>query len=87
MNKQAGAIVIWIVFAMGTTMAAYAVETSKPLQGSNLPKVQEGSNAACEGGSPCRVVTGQALKIDGKAHVVKDQSMLTPKLSIKAEPK
>ena len=86
MNKQAGAIVVSILFAVGTAAASYAAGASEPLQGSDTDlrgpttagpdrlKVKEGATATPEGGTPRSVVTGELLKIDGKDYVVKDQS-------------
>lgn len=88
MNKQAGAIVVSILFAVGTAGASYAADTTRPMKGSDpgaaeaakpmTPsdpmKVREGSNVTPQGGAPDRVVTGELLKIDGKNYVVKDQS-------------
>ena len=80
MNKQAGAIVVSILFAAGTAVAAYAADASPPVQDSKTPivkegaKVKEGATAAPEGGAVRTVVTGEVLKIDGKDYLVKDQS-------------
>ena len=74
MNKQAGAIVVSILFAAGTAVAAYAADASAPVQGSKSPIVKEGANATPEGGTARSVVTGEVLKIDGKDYLVKDQS-------------
>ena len=74
MNTQAGAIVISILFAVGTAGASYAADTTGPLQGSDPLKVREGVNASPEGGMPPEVVTGELLTIDGKNYIVKDRS-------------
>ena len=74
MNKQVGAIVVSILFAVGTAAVSYAADTSEPLQGSTPPEVKEGANAAPEGGTPRSMLTGELLKIDGTDYVVKDQS-------------
>jgi uncharacterized protein YdeI (BOF family) len=42
MNKQVGAIVVSILFAVGTAVAAYAADTTDPMKGSDPKKVQEG---------------------------------------------
>ena len=42
MNKQAGAIVVSILFAVGTAGAAYAADTTDPMKGSDPKKAQEG---------------------------------------------
>jgi uncharacterized protein YdeI (BOF family) len=74
MKKQVGAIVVSILFAVGTAVAAYAAaEPSAPVQGSKAPIVKEGAKATPEGGART-VVTGELLKIDGKDYLVKDQS-------------
>jgi hypothetical protein len=74
MNKQAGAIVVSILFAVVTAGASYAAETTGPLKPSDPMKVPEGSNVAPDGGTPRSVVTGELLKINGQYYVVKDQS-------------
>jgi hypothetical protein len=48
MNKQAGAIVVSILFAMGMTATSYAAAPSEPLHASNPSKVKEGTNAVPE---------------------------------------
>ena len=74
MNKQAGAIVVSILFAVGTAGASYAAGGSHP-QGSNVVKVGlEGANAAPAGGFLPKMVTGELTKIDGNAYTVKDKS-------------
>ena len=85
MKKQA-AIVVSILFAVGTAAVSYAADTTKPTKSSDAAeaakpmkpsdplKVKEGTNNAPEGGIPAEVVTGKLLKIDGKNYVVKDQS-------------
>jgi uncharacterized protein YdeI (BOF family) len=99
MKKQAGAIVVSILFAVGTAVAAYAADASPPVQGSKAPivkegaKVKEGATATPEGGAPHSVVTGELLKIDGKDYLVKDQSgkevkiQLDEKTLMNAQPK
>jgi hypothetical protein len=42
MNKQAGAIVVSILFVVGTAGASYAADTTDPMKGSDPKKVQEG---------------------------------------------
>ena len=42
MNKRAGAIVVAILFAVGTAGAAYAADTTDPMKGSDPKKAQEG---------------------------------------------
>ena len=42
MNKQAGAIVVSILFAVGMAAASYAADTTDPMKGSDPKKVQEG---------------------------------------------
>jgi len=74
MNKQVGAIVVSILFAVGTAVAAYAADASAPVQGSKAPIVKEGAQATPEAGASRSVVTGEVLKIDGKDYLVKDQS-------------
>jgi len=74
MNTQAGAIVIAMLFAVGTVGASYAADTTGPLPGSGPLKVIEGTNTAPQGGTPAPVVTGKLLKIDGKIYVVQDHS-------------
>jgi len=87
MNKQAGAIVISILFAVGTAAPSYAADARGPSKGSDPgageaakpkasdpKKVKEGGNVAPEGGIPPSVLTGELRKIDGKDYVVKDQS-------------
>ena len=74
MNKQAGAIVVSILFAVGTAGASYAAGASHP-QGSNVIKVGlEGANIAPAGGFLPEMVTGELTKIDGNAYTVKDKS-------------
>jgi outer membrane lipoprotein SlyB len=88
MNKQTGAIVVSILFAVGIAGCSSAPGTSEPgstpkvaadgatvtpSQGSN-PKVGEGSNVAPSSGIPPRLVTGELLKVDGINYTVKDQS-------------
>ena len=93
MNKQAGAIVVSILFAAGTAVAAYAADASPPVQDSKAPIVKEGAKATPEGGAPHSVVTGELLKIDGKDYLVKDQSgkevkiQLDEKTLMNAQPK
>ena len=82
MNKQAGAIAVSILFAMGTAAASYAADASAPVQGSHSPNLKEGANAASEGGTPRSVVTGELVKIDGKYYVVKDQSGKEPRIRL-----
>jgi hypothetical protein len=72
MNKQAGAIVVSILFAVCTAGASYAAGASEP-QGSNPAKVGEGSNVS-PASAPPRMVTGELLKIEGNNYTVKDQS-------------
>ena len=73
MNKQTGAIVFSILFAVGIAGFSYAADTSAP-QSSN-PKVGgEGANVAPSSGTPAGVVTGELLKIDGINYTMKDQS-------------
>ncbi len=74
MNKQAGAIVVSILFTVGTAGACYAADTVQPSQGSDSLKVREGANNVPEGGMPRNTITGELLKIDGKNYVVKDKS-------------
>ena len=88
MNKQAGAIVISIMFAVGTAAVSYATdakrpakgsdpgaaEAAKPMKPSDPKKVNEGGNVAPEGGISRSMLTGELLKIDGKDYVVRDQS-------------
>lgn len=74
MNKQAGAIVVSILFAVGTAAASYAADATKPMKDSDPLKVNEGANTAPQGGVPAEMVTGELLKIDGKNYVVKDKS-------------
>jgi hypothetical protein len=77
MNKQTGAIVFSILFAMG--IAGCAASTNDPpgtsgLQSSN-PKVGgEGANVAPSSGMPARTVTGELVKVDGINYTMKDQS-------------
>jgi hypothetical protein len=79
MNKQTGAIVFSILFAVGIAGFSYAAGASDPPgtsapQSSN-PKVGgEGANVAPSSGFPARVVTGELLKIDGINYTVKDLS-------------
>jgi hypothetical protein len=42
MNKQAGAIVVSILFAVGAAAATYAADTTDTMKGSDPKKVQEG---------------------------------------------
>jgi hypothetical protein len=73
MNTQVGAIVVSMLFAVGTAGASYAADTTSPMHGSDPLKVMEGTNTAPQGGMPPPVVTGQLLKIDGNIYVVKDR--------------
>ena len=74
MNKQTGAIVFSILFAVGIAGCSSVAGTSDS-QGSNPPKVGgEGANVAPSSGTPARVVTGELLKIDGINYTMKDQS-------------
>jgi len=73
MNKQAGAIVVSILFAVGTAGAAYAAGASEP-QGSNFKKGLEGANAIPPGALLPRTVTGELTKIEGNYYTVKDTS-------------
>jgi hypothetical protein len=74
MNKQAGAIVVSILFAVGTTGASYVAGASEP-QGSGVKKVAlEGSSAIPATGLLPRMVTGELVKIDGLNYSVKDNS-------------
>ena len=73
MNKQAGAIVLSILFAVGTAGAAYAAGASEP-QGSNFKKGLEGANAIPPGALLAGMVKGELTKIDGNYYTVKDQS-------------
>jgi len=74
MTKQAGAIVVSILFAVGTVAASYAADASAPVQGSHSQNLKVGANATPEGGTPGSVVTGELLKIDGINYTMKDQS-------------
>jgi hypothetical protein len=82
MNKQAGAIVVSILFAVGSAAASYAADVIESLQGSNPPKVKVGANATPEGETPRSVVAGELVKIDGKYYVVKDQSGKEPRIQL-----
>ena len=73
MNKQAGAIVISILFAVGTAGASYAAGASEP-QGSNFKKGLEGANSIPTGALLPRMVTGELQKIEGNYYTVKDQT-------------
>ena len=42
MNKQAGAIVVSMLVAVGTAGASYAADTTAPMKGSDPKKVEEG---------------------------------------------
>jgi hypothetical protein len=74
MNKQAGAIVVSILFAVGAAGTSYAADTTGLSPTFDPMKVREGSNAAPEGGAPARVVTGELLRIEGTTYFVQDQS-------------
>ena len=82
MNKQAGAIAVSILFAMGTAAASYAADASAPVQSSHSPNLKEGASAASEGGTPRSAVTGELVKIDGKYYAVKDQSGKEPRIQL-----
>ena len=82
MNKQAGAIVVSILFAVGSAAASYAADASAPVQGSHSPNLKEGANVTPEGGTSRSVVTDELVKIDGKYYVVKDQSSKEPRLQL-----
>ena len=58
MNKQAGAIVVSILFAVGTAVASYAADTTDPMKGSDPKKVQEG----VKGSDPGAAETAQPMK-------------------------
>ena len=73
MNKQTGAIVFSILFAVGIAGCSSAPGTSES-QGANPPKAAEGANVAPSSGISAREVTGELLKIDGINYTVKDQS-------------
>ena len=73
MNKQAGAIVVSILFAVGTAGAAYAASSSEP-QGQNFKKGLEGANAIPAGALLPKMVTGELQKVEGNYYTVKDQS-------------
>ena len=73
MNKQAGAIVVSILFAVGTAGASYAAGASEP-QGSNFKKGLEGANNIPTGALLPRMVTGELTKIEGNYYTVKDTS-------------
>ena len=74
MNKQAGAIVVSILFAVGTAGASYAAGASEP-QDSNVKKAGlEGANTIPATGLLPRMVTGEVTKIDGNYYTVKDKS-------------
>jgi hypothetical protein len=86
MNKQTGAIVLSIVFAVGTAAVSYAAETthqvkgsdvvspeaSKPMKPSSSMDVIEGTNGYPADGIPPEVVVGKLLKIEKKTYFVKD---------------
>jgi len=74
MNKQAGSIVVSILFAVGTAGASYAAGASEP-QDSNVKKGGlEGANTIPATGLLPRMVTGEVTKIDGNYYTVKDKS-------------
>lgn len=56
MNKQAGAIVVSILFAVGTAGASYAADKTDPMKGSDPKKVQEGvkDSGAAEAAKPMK---------------------------------
>jgi hypothetical protein len=81
MNKQAGAIVVSILFAVGTAAASYAADAGAPVQSSHSPNLKKGANATPESGTP-RVVPGELVKIDGKYYAVKDRSGKEPRIQL-----
>jgi len=82
MTKQAGVIVVSILFAVGTVAASYAADASAPVQGSHSQNLKVGANATPEGGTPRSVLTGELVKIDGRYYVVKDQSGKEPRIQL-----
>ncbi|HEY3197753.1 MAG TPA: hypothetical protein VGJ57_07045 [Nitrospirales bacterium] len=73
MNKQAGAIVFSILFAVGTAGASYAA-SGPEAQGPNFKKGLEGANNIPTGALLPRMVTGEVQKIEGNYYTVKDLS-------------
>jgi hypothetical protein len=73
MDKQAGAIVVSILFAVGIAGVSYAASATEP-QGSYFKKRLEGANNIPTGALLPRLVTGELQKIEGDYYTVKDLS-------------